>query len=304
MKKFVFFCKSYDKDMLRARRMAESVHRFNTDKIPLYMSVPEKDLPRFQECLQAFPVEFFTDEHILQISQHANGSLPGLFPPHLLQQLIKLEFWRTGVCRNYAWLDSDSYFIRPFETADFFYKGEIPYLIQDEYDADKELARMQHVPRKVREKRVREICALITRFRNLFGNTGPFTAFGGSTPIIWSVRILEAFNREYLASRGKNIYEILYEYPCETQLYGEYMHHAHTGVLKPHAHMFKSFYHADDFYISQELGENEYSLSKTYAGICIQSNWARLPEKKNTRDRLMKHTREFLRAIGLIKFQK
>jgi len=302
MEKLVFFCKSYDKDMLRARRMAESVHRFNKDGIPLYMSVPAKDLDVFKTCLADFSVSYFTDEQILDMSRQANGDLPGLFPPHLLQQLIKLEFWRTGVCLNYAWIDSDSYFIRPFETTDFFWDDQTPYLIQDEYDADKELARMQHVPRKVRKKRVREICKLITRFRGLFGNTGPFVAFGGSTPIIWSARILEAFNTDYLKSNGKNIYEILYEYPCETQLYGEYMYHSHTAALKPRTHMFKSFYHADDFYISQEQGENEYTLSKTYAGICIQSNWARLEEKKSSKDRLIRHTREFLRALGLMKF--
>jgi len=304
MEKLVFFCKSYDKDMLRARRMAESVHRFNQDAIPLYMSVPDKDLAAFKECLAPFPVHFYTDEQLLDISAGANGPLPALFPPHLIQQLLKLEFWRTGVCQNYAWIDSDSYFIRPFDTAEFFWNDQIPYLIQDEYDAENELARLQHVPRKVREKRVRNISELITRFRGLFGNSGPFVAFGGSTPIIWSCQVLEAFNTEYLKPQNKNIYEILYEYPCETQLYGEYMHYSHTQVLKPHPHMFKSYYHADDFYISQEMGENEYTLSKEYAGICIQSNWARLVEKKNNKDRLIKHTKEFLRALGLIKFKK
>ena len=298
MEKLVFFCKSYDKDMLRARRMAESVHRFNKDGILLYLSVPEKDLADFKKCLADFPVHFFTDEQILEMCRQANGKIPGLFPPHLIQQLLKLEFWRTGVCENYAWIDSDSYFIRPFETADFFWDDRTPYLIQDEYNAEKELQRMQHVPQKIREKRVRNICELITKFRELFGNTGPFVAFGGSTPIIWSCRVLESFNTEYLKSENKRIYEILDEYPCETQLYGEYLHYSRAIELKPHPHMFKSFYHADDFFISQERGENEYSIAKEYAGICIQSNWARLKEKKKTKDRLIKHAGEYLRALG------
>ncbi len=304
MEKFVFFCKSYDKDMLRARRMAESINRFNLDGIPLYLSVPARDLAAFKECLADFPVHFFTDEQILGISQQANGAIPQLFPAHLTQQLLKLEFWRTGVCQNYAWIDSDSYFIRPFKTADFFWDDHTPYLIQDEYDSEKELQRMQHVPKKTRAKRVRDICALISKFRALFGNTGPFVAFGGSTPIIWSCRVLEAFNTEYLKPKNKTVYEILYDYPCETQLYGEYLHYSHAIDLKPHPHMFKSFYHADDFYISQEMGENEYSLSQAYSGICIQSNWARLVEKKKTSDRLKKHAQEFLRALGLIRFKK
>ena len=87
MDKFALFCKSYDKDMLRSRRMAESVHRFNKDRVPLYMSVPAKDLADFKACLADFPVTYFTDEQVLEISQQANGKIPGLFPPHLLQQI-------------------------------------------------------------------------------------------------------------------------------------------------------------------------------------------------------------------------
>lgn len=32
---------------------------------------------------------------------------------HLYQQLEKLEFRRLESCRNYLWLDSDSYFVQP-----------------------------------------------------------------------------------------------------------------------------------------------------------------------------------------------
>ena len=170
MEKLVFFCKSYDKDMLRARRMAESIHRFNKDSIPLYISVPARDLSDFKKCLIDFPVHFFTDESILEISLQSNGKLPWLFPPHLIQQLLKLEFWRTGVCENYAWIDSDSYFIRPFETADFFWDDQTPYLIQVEYETEKELQRMRHVPKKIREKRLKNLYELTIKFRDLFGN--------------------------------------------------------------------------------------------------------------------------------------
>jgi hypothetical protein len=48
MRELIIFCKSYDRDMLRARRMAKSIQRFNSAHIPLYVSVPAKDLTAFK----------------------------------------------------------------------------------------------------------------------------------------------------------------------------------------------------------------------------------------------------------------
>ncbi|MFC1828912.1 hypothetical protein ACFL0O_04785 [Thermodesulfobacteriota bacterium] len=304
MHKLVFFSKSYKKDMYRARRMAESFQRFNTDNIPLYLSVPAKEIDDFKNCFKGISCDYFADEDILNLSNQVNGTLPELYPPHLIQQLIKLEFWRTGLCENYAWIDSDSYFIKPFKVSDFFYDEETPYIVQDEFIAHEEMKRMKHVPYKIRKKRIYNIDTLIKKFRGLFNNTGAFLAFGGSTPIIWSCRVLKSFNEDYLKSRNKNIYEILYEYPCETQLYGEYLHHSKVIPIMPISHMFKSFYYADDFFLSQEMGESEYSLSKNYFGICVQSNWARIKETKTTKDRIKKRFDEFRRAIGLLKFER
>jgi len=79
-KKIVLFCKSYGKDMLRARRMAESVHRFNTDNVPLYMSVPASDLKQFKQWFGNIPCHFITDYEILDKSRQIYGQLPGRFP--------------------------------------------------------------------------------------------------------------------------------------------------------------------------------------------------------------------------------
>lgn len=145
---------------------------------------------------------------------------------------------------------------------------------------------------------------LTNKFRGLFNNKGPFYAFGGSTPIIWSCKVLESFYLDYLLPQKKTLYEMLYDYPCETQLYGEYLHYSKVIPVKGISHMFKSYYHADDFYISQMMGEYEYSLAKEYFGICYQSNWAKIKEKKKNSERLKKHFNEFCEAIGLLKFEK
>ena len=75
MKKLVLFCKSYSKDLLRAKRMAQSVQRFNRDAIPLYISVPSVELDLFKDNFKDIPCHFLTDEQILDNCIQAHGPL-------------------------------------------------------------------------------------------------------------------------------------------------------------------------------------------------------------------------------------
>ncbi|MCG8341777.1 MAG: DUF6492 family protein, partial [Chlorobiales bacterium] len=112
MKKLVLFCKSYFKDLLRAKRMAQSVQMFNRDNIPFYMSVPSSDLDLFKKTFDGIPCHFLTDEEILENCIKVHGPFPRLFPNYLMQQLVKLEFWRMNTSEHYLWIDSDAYFLR------------------------------------------------------------------------------------------------------------------------------------------------------------------------------------------------
>jgi hypothetical protein len=304
MEDLVLFCKSYDKDMLRAKRMAESVQRFNRDSIPLIMCVPQSDYKTFKECFKGITCTFLTDERVLEESFKINGKLPSLYPPHLLQQLIKLEFWRLGYCRNYAWIDSDSYFIRSFKISDFLVDSHTPYFIQDPFTAETARQRWQGVSRKELNKRITDRITLIEKFRGLFNNSGPLYNFAGSTPIIWSVKVLQHLYQDYLHPKNKSIYELLFEYPCETHLYGEYFHFSRPITIHPKTHLFKSYLYLDEFVKSQIAGENEYSLAQSYLGICIQSNWTFVKDRKNPIDRLVKHLKEYQVVLGRLKFNK
>ena len=301
MEKLVLFCKSYDKDMLRARRMVESVERFNLDNIPLYISIPPKDLGAFQRCLKGLPCIILADSDILSKSVAVFGNLPDLYPHHLIQQLIKLEFWRLGVCRNYVWIDSDSYFIRPFEVKDFMVDDHTPFTIQHEYNAEDERRRMHDLPGKVRNKRIDNTVSMIEKFKGLFGSRSHSDLFG-SPPIIWSCAVLESLYAEYLLPNKKSIFQLLYEYPCEIQLYGEYIHHCKVIPIHPKAEMFKTYHYLDEFIKSQIKGEYEYQLSKKYYGVCIQSNWTTMKAKKGPMDRLKKHLDECKITLGRLKF--
>jgi hypothetical protein len=216
----------------------------------------------------------------------------------LLQQLIKLEFWRLGLCKYYVWIDSDSYFIRGFSKKDFFDKDNNPYIFQREYNAQEEISKMAHIPRNICEKRVQENVDLILKFKRFFKNSGPLLAFAGSMPIMWSTTVLRSLNENFLKALGENIYQILDRFPCETQLYGEYLHYSKVIPLAPSPFMFKSFLYADDFCISQMHGEYEYSIAKDYYGICMQSNWTSVKKKRKASARIKRHLNDLLHTVN------
>lgn len=281
-KKIVLFCKSYGKDMFRAYRMAESVHRFNTDNIPLYISVPASDLNQFKQCFGNISCHFIADEEILEKSRQVYGQLPILFPPYLLQQLMKLEFWRMGFCENYLWLDSDSYFIRNFSRSDFLHDEICPYTVQHDLKDLRGFAVRWNKP-----KIISDFEKMAKTFQKISNRHGPCFNFGPS-PVVWSTHVLKSLNEDYLSKEDKSIYELLEEYPCELHLYGEYVHRSNKIPVLPIEPLFKVFHYAEQFYESQMMGESEYSISKEYLGIVIQSNWSIVKKRKTIFDRIRK----------------
>ena len=277
--------------MYRARRMAESVNRFNTDNIPLYISVPSVDLHNFKNCFRNIPCSLITDEEILTKTCQVFGKIPRLFPEHLIQQLIKLEFWRMGFCKNYIWIDSDSYFIKYFRSADFLSNDNIPYTVQHNFDELRAFAK-----RIKKNKIIIDFETMAKKFQKLFDRSGPYYDFGPS-PLVWSCRVLKSLYEDYLKPENLSIFNLLRDYPCEMQLYGEYLHYSKLIPIIPVQPIFKVFHYPEQFFESQMKGESEYSLSKKYLGIVFQSNWSKIKEKKKIKDRIKSHLKDYLRTI-------
>ena len=113
MQDIVLYCKSYREDILRARRLADSIAKHNCDRLPFYISVPREDLVLFKQQLPTEGVSLLEDESILD-SSFRGRSYADFLPPKQMQQVVKSEFWRLGIGKNYLAIDSDSYFIRDF----------------------------------------------------------------------------------------------------------------------------------------------------------------------------------------------
>ncbi len=290
MKKLVLFCKSFHADVHRVRRLLESIEMFNKDTLDVYISVPSDDTYLFKKTLGALRHNLLTDEAIIAQSEKVYGRMPQNFPKHLIQQLMKLEFWRLDLARNYLWIDSDSYFIRPFEEKEFFYDEETPFTVAND---GAEL--IQFARRLGNEKIVKDFKKTVKQFKLLFGRVGDDLDFG-TPPLIWSGKVLKSLAEDYLLPAGQTIFSILQEYPCEIQLYGEYFLHSKVLPFRQKAPWFKFFHYPEQFYESQYLGEWDHSLARDYMGVVIQSNWAKPDFKKMKNKTLAARMKGLFRA--------
>lgn len=269
----VIFCKSYSKDIFRAHRLVKSVAKFNTDNIPFYISMPKDDLNLFREHLDSYPVAFITDEEIIEVSLGEMGCGPGdvlpEVPVHLMQQIVKAEFWRWGQCKNYLVIDSDSYFVRPFSMNDFIHEGSVPYTVMHE---GKDF--LQFATRHNMKKVVQSYIELRRTFKTIFNRRGPFFDFG-PTPVIWSSSVWEGLNNDYATPQNSNIFEMICKHPCELLWYGEYLLHAKPFPIIPREPLFKVYHYKEQFEEGQRIGENDEVIAQNFLGAVIQSNWDR-----------------------------
>ncbi|MFH2218780.1 MAG: DUF6492 family protein [Pseudomonadota bacterium] len=273
MKDIVLFCKSYSRDIFRAVGLVNSAEKFNTDRIPFYVSVPRDDLTLFKEHLGNAFVNLIADEEILEASFKQLGCRPAdilpKVPGHLMQQIVKAEFWRLLPCRNYLVIDSDSYFVRPFSADDFLFDETVPYTVMHE---SKEI--LQFAARSGRKDVIREYIELRREFKGVFGRRGRHFDFG-PTPVIWSKTVWEGISENHAIPRGTNIFEMICKHPCELLWYGEYLLHATPFPIIPVEPLFKVYHYKEQYDEGQRLGESDRVIAQNFLGVVLQSNWNR-----------------------------
>jgi hypothetical protein len=277
---FVLYCKSYRNDVLRVRVLAESVARFNREQLAFYVSAPKADLPLFQEKLAGLPVTLIADEEILAANPRHSLSLMEEMRGGLLQQVVKSEFWRLGLCKNYLMLDSDAYFIREFGLADFMVDAQTPYTVMDEAKDFLEFAARKGL-KKIREGYYRDR----QQVQALFQRTGRCFSFG-PIPIVCSTEVWEALATQYCEPRGQSFADLIREVECEMLWYGEAVLAYASVPLVPIQPLFKVFHYREQYEESLSLGMTEAHLAEDYLGVIRQSNWDReldlVPKKKRS----------------------
>ncbi|MEQ1600540.1 MAG: DUF6492 family protein [Methylophilaceae bacterium] len=269
MKKFVLYCKSYRNDVLRVKRLAESIEKFNPEEIPFYVSAPLSDMPLFQEVLSGKSLVLIGDEEIIRANPALIQAQIDALPGGKSQQIVKSEFWRLGLSESYLCIDSDCVFIRPISESDFITPDGCPYTVIHEAKELLQFA-INHGMEKVVDDFHRERRQLMA----IFGRTGHVYDFG-PTPLLWSRQVWEALDEEFLKPNNMNFYDAIMQFPGEIQWYGEAMLKFRPFPLMPAEPFFKVHHYERQFTVGKQQGETTVRLAQDYLGVCYQSSWDR-----------------------------
>ena len=293
MNALVLYCKSYQRDVLRVRRLCQSVERFNDAQLPMFVSAPKADQALFRQHLPGW-VRLIEDEAIVSVSP-GSPAHPESLSPRLAQQIIKSEFWRLGEADNYLCLDSDSYFIRPFQASDFIHPDGDAYTVIHQNKALQQLAANRGID-KVQKSLEEED----RRFRELLGRKGPIYSYMPS-PFIWSARVWRSLVQHYLEPRGLSLWQAVTEELPESRWYGESLLLWQAIPLRPVEPLFQVYHYDWQYFLLRRLGENEDRLKRNYLGVVMQSNWQ--PELdygsplKPLPSRLLRRIKRFFRRL-------
>jgi hypothetical protein len=255
MHKFVLYCKSYNRDLDRVKLLLNSVEKYNKDNIPFYLSVPKNDIGLFKSNLTS-EVNIVADEEI--------------YEGWIQQQIVKSNFWKLKESENYLCIDSDSYFIKPFEVGDFMYDEYTPYTVMHE---QKEFFSWVALhpnllgfdPKESFESDRKTIMQVFERLGRCYD-------FGPS-PIIWSFKVWKDLDEKYIQPNNLTFEKLLEYSPSEFTWYGESLLRFRSIDIMPIEPIFKVFHYLQQFQEYKNLGVSEEAIAKNYMGIVMQSNF-------------------------------
>ena len=255
MNKLVLYCKSYDKDVHRAKKLLESIIEFNTDKLPFYISVPSKDIKLFREVLSTDGYTLIKDEDIDTTNEGWKG-----------QQIVKSQFWKLGLCENYLCIDSDCFFIKPFSISDFMFDEETPYTVCHEYKSFFEFMDKHPIGLDPYDSFSKERLEIM----NLFGREGAIYDFGPG-PTIWSSKVWKSLNDSYLIPNNLTFVDLITANGSEFTWYGEWLLRSQEIRLMPKGPLFKNYHYPHQYDFDKHYNYNLDKISKHYLGIGLQS---------------------------------
>lgn len=256
MEDIVLYCKSYHKDVDRVINLFNSINKYNKDNIPFYISVPLSDINLFKSKLGATGYTLLTDE---EIDVENSGWLG--------QQIVKSQFWKLGVCKNYLCLDSDSTFIRPFYKSDFLYRDDIPYTVCHEQKQLFEWS-FNKLPFDPQESFIKNHETVM----GLFNRKGRMYDFGPS-PVIWNTKVWQGLEENYIKPNNLSFAELIKYCSSEFTWYGEYLLASDIIPIYPAEPLFKVYHYKQQYVEDKNRGITVDNLAKNYLGIILQSNW-------------------------------
>lgn len=263
----VLYCKSYKKDFFRLKHLLDSIEEFNLDKLPFYISTPNEDQDLLLQIVGNQGYEWVSDESIIAANPLAPIGIEKNKSGGLVQQVVKSEFWRLGLCKTYVCLDSDCIFIKPFSRMDFLADDANPYTVIYQNKEYFQLA----VDRGF-EKAPQQLKAEGDRVKALFGRQGP-NYYCPCPPFIWSSDVWKSLDEQFLKPQHLTFWDVCTPDHPETLLYLEALLNYKAIPLYPIEQLFRIYYYDWHYYLLHRIGESPVKLKENYLGVIYQSSW-------------------------------
>ena len=253
---------------MRLKRLLDSINRYNVDQILFYISTPEDQYQELQSVLgMGTGYQWVSDESIIAANPRVPVGIEKTRSGGLSQQAIKSEFWRLGLAENYVCLDSDCVFIKDFHRSDFLSADGTPYTVIYQ---NKEF--FQIAINRGHEKVESNLRKEGDRVKALFSRGGP-NYYCPCPPFIWSAKVWQSLDSQYLQPRGLHFWDISTNEHPETLLYLEALLNFRAIPLYPIEQLFRIYYYDWQYYLLRRTGESESNLKANYLGVIYQSNW-------------------------------
>ena len=248
----VLFCKSYRGDIKRIQILKNSIDKFNADNIPFVVCCPESDQELFEKTLrnnkELYDFIIVSDQDVLR----ANNIDTNAIQNWKSQQIIKLGFYKLGLCNHYVIYDSDCYFIDNFYILDFMYDKNTPYLFMTE-----NLNPTTHH-------------LFIKNYFNRHGRTYDFVHMSQ----IFSYDVLHDMEKNFLHKNKLTFPDLINMYPYEFNWYGEYLLKTEIHNIIPAIPKLRRYDYQEDYVLDRHRGIRIKDLiAMGYNGIIMQSGW-------------------------------
>lgn len=247
-------CKTYSNNLTALKILKQSIDAHNIDKIPFYIVAPSADIEKIKfEIItgkEDYKCEIFPEESLIGESLGAGW---------LDQQVAKLRFYKTNLCKFYLVLDSDSYFIKDFFVDDFMFDNQTPYIVCHEGKAGTILNTKFGNTSAMYEKE-----KFIKKFFNRSGRHYRFL----TSPFIFSCEVCRELDRKYGADWCIRLCS------CEASWHGEML--LSMGVpFKPVELFFEAMVYQGKLNLWRKLKITTKDISKQYLGIVMQDKLLR-----------------------------
>ena len=258
MENLVFLVKSYRNHIDYTQQLVDTINTYNKDNIKTYLAVPEADIPLFKERVDLSNCELLSDESI--VGKNVSQSW-------MTQQLVKMKFSEMGLCKNYFWIDGDSYFIRDFYLSDFMFDEDTPYTTMHEnkdlfsWMAQTNPELLQNVLKSYKSDR--------QKVMDTFGRKGKY--YDWTCPNLWNVGVFDHMKENYLKPNNLTFESLLNYVPGELIWYGEYLLVSNVIRIIPCEPWFKPFHYLSQMNDCKQLGNSESTLAQNYLGIVMPS---------------------------------